>query len=497
VTALRRTLPADVSIELHTSVVEGSVASGAVGNLGTVTMDPSPAHRGDRTGLSYPSRWSLLLGLCGILVLANVLVGLLPVTSAMLAARLRIAVVMVVAAGLLAAPRRRWRRVCTTLADPPPPIVGSLGEIEASSAGSANSLQYASCASAAIAHFGNVSGVLKEETERVIEDTEHNAVSLMEELRSGETSMEALLNFINAAGSNDRVVQIIEHTELQLARSKSLIEEFSSERTMDAANVQKAMDDIGAVVGDLGRMIQMVRTLSSQTRMLAFNASIEAARAGAAGRGFAVVASEVKDLSLLSDQAAVQIGRGIEKLEQVVQASLNTIVGQRIAKESSGFNDISDAVSELTDNLQKLFSHQRDTLTKVQYENERMADPIMQMIGAIQFQDVLKRRLQVIVHCFDKITDCIESSVRGMADGDGSRDRIAAILDSELGEMVQFAIKELQDSRQPAAGQSDAEPTGAPPWRCSEHAHGYALLLALAAGRTEKRREAIQKSASL
>ena len=78
--------------------------------------------------------------------------------------------------------------------------------------------------------------------------------------------------------------------------------------------------------------------------MLAFNASIEAARAGAAGRGFAIVASEVKNLSLRSDQAAVQIGTGIDKLEQVVQASWNTIVGQRIAKESSGFDEISGAV---------------------------------------------------------------------------------------------------------------------------------------------------------
>ncbi len=71
--------------------------------------------------------------------------------------------------------------------------------------------------------------------------------------------------------------------------------------------------------------------------MLAFNASIEAARAGAAGRGFAIVASEVKNLSLRSDQAAVQIGTGIDKLEQVVQASWNTIVGQRIAKEFERF----------------------------------------------------------------------------------------------------------------------------------------------------------------
>jgi methyl-accepting chemotaxis protein len=422
-------------------------------------MGLNSTYHSDRAPVSDTSRWMFLLELTGILILAEVVVGLLPDASAALAAGLRIAFFTVVAGGLLFAFGRRQVLFTAAFASFPP-VIASPRPNEAPSTDVAGAVQCASHVSETIACFGKLSTVLKEETERIIEDTEHNAVSLMEELGSVQIGMEGLLGFINAAGSNDRVVQIIEHTESQLARSQSLIEEFSRERAMDASNVQTAMGDIAAVVGDLGHMIQMVRTLSKQTRMLAFNASIEAARAGTAGRGFAVVASEVKDLSLLSDQAAVQIGTGIEKLEQVVQASLNTIVGQRIAKESSGFNDISGAVSELTDNLQKLFSHQRDTLTKVQYENERMSDPIMQMIGSIQFQDVVKRRLQAIVHCFDKITESIESSATDVANRDFGG-RVGSDLHNQLGEMIQLAIKEFRDSRQPVAGQIDAEPAGA------------------------------------
>jgi methyl-accepting chemotaxis protein len=421
-------------------------------------MTLASAPLSDRTELSLPSAWVVLLGLGATLLMAEVVAGLLPVASAELGTALRMAVVMAVATCLLATSRRRRGAPAGTFATSTVPVIGSAIDVEPLPV---QLPLYAKSASEAIAYFGNISAILKQETERVIEDTENNAVSLMEELRSVETEMENLLTFINDADSSDRVVQLIGHTESQLALSQSLIEEFSRERARDASNVQTAMDDIGAVVGDLGNMIKMVRTLSSQTRMLAFNATIEAARAGDAGRGFAVVASEVKDLSLLSDQAAVQIGAGIEKLEQVVQASLNTIVGQRIARESSGFNDISGAVSELTDNLQQLFSHQRDILKKVQYENEQMSDPIMQMIGTIQFQDVLKGRLQAIVHCFDKITDCIENSVRGMGQGDGSQERIDIVLHAHLGEMVAFANAELRDKRQQTTGNLDAEPSAA------------------------------------
>lgn len=422
-----------------------------------MNLGPASSDRHDPASLAFSSPRLLVLWLAGILFLAELVASLLPAAPAALGAGLRMAVTLTAAAALLGVFRRHHLPVAATSTAPAAPFIGSVPDVAAISAGTDDTRQYARQVTETISYFGAVAAVLRGETERLIEDTEHNAVSLMEELRSVETSMEALLSFIHTATSSDRVVQIIEHTEIQLARSQSLIEEFSRERTLDARNVQTAMDDIGAVVGDLGRMIQMVRDLSKQTRMLAFNASIEAARAGVAGRGFAVVASEVKDLSLLSDRAAVQIGTGIEKLDQAVQASLNTIVRQRIAKESSGFNDISGAVGDLTDNLQELLSHQRDTLTKIQYENERVADPIMQMIGSIQFQDVLKRRLHTIVHCFDKITESIEVSARDLAGAEHGY----TVLHARLGEMVQFAVTELQDNRKPEAGHPQAETAGA------------------------------------
>jgi methyl-accepting chemotaxis protein len=72
----------------------------------------------------------------------------------------------------------------------------------------------------------------------------------------------------------------------------------------------------------IGQIISTVGEIASQSNMLALNASVEAARAGAAGRGFAVVAGEVRALADQSRAAAAQI----KEILTEIQWGVNTAV---------------------------------------------------------------------------------------------------------------------------------------------------------------------------
>ncbi|RWU21157.1 methyl-accepting chemotaxis protein [Pseudomonas alkylphenolica] len=161
------------------------------------------------------------------------------------------------------------------------------------------------------------------------EVTEQSASSLRQqdqELEQAATAVTEMTTAVEEVARNAVTTSQAASASNQLAEQsrRQVGENLDGTRAM-ASEVHTSSERLQQLAGqirDIGQVLDVIRSVSEQTNLLALNAAIEAARAGEAGRGFAVVADEVRTLAYRTQQSTQEIEQMIAAVQQGTESAV-------------------------------------------------------------------------------------------------------------------------------------------------------------------------------
>ncbi len=186
-------------------------------------------------------------------------------------------------------------------------------KINASSRQVAITSQQLTAASSQSARTGEeVSNAIREIAERALEQTENTMEGTSKIIQLGRI----IDNNLKAANHiNSAITNVTEAIDSGFGEMESL---YKITEESNCAN--EKIYDLIIKTNDSSKKISaassLISSIALQTRLLALNASVEAARAGQAGKGFSVVAGEIKKLAALSADSSKSIEEIVSELQK-------------------------------------------------------------------------------------------------------------------------------------------------------------------------------------
>lgn len=269
-----------------------------------------------------------------------------------------------------------------------------------------------------------------EDVSGVVSDSVRNTSEMK---RSNERQAQEITDVETRVAELTRAIGEVTERTLEAARATDSARSASAEGArvvsqtnekmgMIRANMQdvlKSVKNLGETSHEIGDIVGTIEQITDRTQVLAVNASLEAAKAGAAGAGFQIIAGEVNRLAEQSADALRTITALVQRVQgetavtiRVVEESTNNVVdGARLSEVANTqleqISTLATGLSSIMTEIRSQAANQTTNADEVRISIERLAvlsrefqSQVAQVVSGVQQIDASMGSLKNTVAIF-------------------------------------------------------------------------------------------------
>lgn len=248
-----------------------------------------------------------------------------------------------------------------------------------------------------------------------------NTGHLEEVTKQTETEIHHIDQSLRDVSHNaDRTQQLAKET-MDAATSGQTSVEASIQGMTELKEVVSNTDQIIREVNTWGErvssILDVVDDITEQTSLLALNASIISAQAGAHGRGFGVVADEIKELATRTKVSTKEIGTLIRELRMKTEEGVNN-TAEGLKKADQGMqlaNAVKDALHTILESATRSLNRAADTARVTQQTAASSQAINAQMNKVTDMVSTIKTAIQGERQNIEQVVSAVEN-ISGMSE---------------------------------------------------------------------------------
>lgn len=238
----------------------------------------------------------------------------------------------------------------------------------------------------------------------------------------------------------------------------------SLQTTLDArtGQIRANFDSLSALAHEFDTLRPIVETISAiadKAFFLSINAAVEAARAGAAGTAFGLVAEEVRALSKLTQSASKEIDAGIASFTRRMHGELDRARPQ-VEGSSHELDKLIGELGEIQGNLATAGHELSSMIQTMDGGHREMVERLSSILGHVQFQDVIRQRLDQVGEAISELGGHVHESVASARAG--AVPALPSLKQRLLGQQSRYVMNSQREALAAATGAATCGVNDAP-----------------------------------